>query len=149
MAREVSKEIQLRTKIHHIIVDLSPELPMVAADQRWIKQVLRNLLDNAVKYSPDGGLIVIRGSARESNVVVSISDQGVGISPEDMVPLFEKYHRNKTANSLHIPGTGLGLPFSRAIVEAHSGQIWAESTKGQGTTISFTLPIWESSEDDR
>jgi signal transduction histidine kinase len=146
MAREVSKEIQLRTEIHHIIVDLSPDLPMVAADQRWVKQVFRNLLDNAVKYSPDGGLVVIRGHVRSAEVVISISDQGVGISPEEMVPLFEKFHRTETTTKPRIPGTGIGLPFSRAIVEAHGGQIWAESKKGQGTTMSFTLPIWDSTE---
>ena len=147
MAREVSKEIQLRTSIHHIVVDLSPDLPMVKADQRWIKQVFRNLLDNAVKYSPDGGLVVVRGHVRESAVVISISDQGVGISPEEMVPLFDKYQRTKNVDRLHIPGTGIGLPFSRGIVEAHGGQIWAESKKDQGTTMSFTLPIWDSLED--
>jgi signal transduction histidine kinase len=146
MAREVTKEIQLRTNIHHLVVDLSPDLPLVAADQRWIKQVFRNLLDNAVKYSPDGGLVVIRAQIKSPTVVISISDQGVGISPEEMVPLFEKYHRSKIKDRLHIPGTGIGLPFSRAIVEAHGGQIWAESKKGQGTTMSFSLPLWREEE---
>jgi K+-sensing histidine kinase KdpD len=142
-AREVSHEMQLRTDDHNIVVDLSPDLPLVSADQRWIKQVFRNILDNAIKYSPAGGLILIRGRARPSDVVVSVSDQGVGISPEDVIPLFEKYLRLKTSSRVHVPGTGLGLPFARAIVEAHGGQIWAEGKEAQGTTINFTLPQWE------
>jgi K+-sensing histidine kinase KdpD len=145
-AREVSHEMQLRTDNHNIVVDLSPALPLVSADQRWIKQVFRNILDNAIKYSPSGGLIVIRGRARSADVVVSIADQGVGISPEDVIPLFEKYLRIRTSNRVHVPGTGLGLPFSRAIVEAHGGQIWAEGKQDQGTTMNFTLPIWVISE---
>jgi K+-sensing histidine kinase KdpD len=145
-AREVSHEMQLRTDNHNIVVDLSPDLPLVSADQRWIKQVFRNILDNAIKYSPSGGLIVIRGRARSADVVVSIADQGVGISPEDVIPLFEKYLRIRTSNRVHVPGTGLGLPFSRAIVEAHGGQIWAEGKQDQGTTMNFTLPIWVISE---
>lgn len=147
MAREISREIQLRTSIHHIITDLSTELPLVSADQRWLKQVFRNLLDNAVKYSPDGGLIVIRGRFRTDDVVISIADQGIGISPEDLIPLFERNQKKPLHPDLHVPGTGLGLPFSRAIIEAHGGQIWAESKENQGTTISFSLPIWESTED--
>lgn len=145
IAREISNEMQLRTDNHNIVVDLSPDLPLVSADQRWIKQVFRNILDNAIKYSPAGGLIVIRGRARAADIVISIADQGIGISPEDMIPLFEKYLRIKNSNRVHVPGTGLGLPFARAIVEAHGGQIWAEGKQDQGTTINFTLPHWEIS----
>jgi K+-sensing histidine kinase KdpD len=143
IAREVSHEMQLRTNEHSIVVDISTDLPLVSADQRWLKQVFRNILDNAIKYSPSGGLILIRGRARPSDVIISISDQGVGISPEDVIPLFEKYLRLKTSSRVHVPGTGLGLPFARAIVEAHGGQIWAEGKEAQGTTINFTLPLWE------
>jgi len=140
IARDVSEEIKHRTDNHRIIVDLSPQLPIVMADPSWVKQVFRNILDNAVKYSPAGGLIVIRGEARTSDVVVSIADQGVGISPENLIPLFEKYFRVKASTGVHVPGTGLGLPIARAIVEAHGGRIWVESKQGQGTTLSFSLP---------
>jgi signal transduction histidine kinase len=72
--------------------------------------------------------------------VVSVSDQGIGISPEDLIPLFEKYFRVRSATTLHVSGTGLGLPIARVIVEAHGGRIWVESKVGEGTTIYFSLP---------
>jgi two-component system sensor histidine kinase VicK len=112
----------------------------VDVDPRRIKQVFRNILDNAIKYSPNGGLVMIRGEIRLKDVVISISDQGVGISPEDLIPLFEKYFRVKSPTGYHVAGTGLGLPVARAIVEAHGGRIWAESKVGQGTTLYFSLP---------
>jgi len=77
---------------------------------------------------------------RPHDVVVSLSDQGIGISPEDLIPLFEKYFRVRSSETLHVPGTGLGLPIARTIVEAHRGRIWAESKLGQGTTLYFSLP---------
>ncbi len=83
---------------------------------------------------------MVRGEARTRDVVISISDQGVGISPEDLIPLFEKYFRVKSPTGYHVAGTGLGLPVARAIVEAHGGRIWAESKAGQGTTLYFSLP---------
>jgi two-component system sensor histidine kinase VicK len=85
-------------------------------------------------------LIVIRGEVRPADVVISVADQGVGIAPEDLIPLFDKYFRVKSAAGSHVPGTGLGLPVTRAIVEAHGGRIWAESKLGHGTTFYFSLP---------
>jgi signal transduction histidine kinase len=73
-------------------------------------------------------------------VVISIADEGVGISPEDLIPLFEKYFRVKSPTGHHVAGTGLGLPVARAIVEAHGGKIWAESKVDEGTTLYFSLP---------
>ncbi len=140
LARGVADEMQYRTPIHRIIVEFPDNFPILQIDPRWIKQVFRNILDNAIKYSPEGGLIVIRGEERSSDVVTMIADQGIGISPEDLIPLFERYFRVRSVASLHIPGTGLGLPIARAIVEGHGGRIWAESNLGEGTTIYFTLP---------
>lgn len=142
LAREVADDMQRRTDGHRLIVDFPANFPIVDADPRRIRQVLRNIVDNAIKYSPDGGLIIIRGEVEHDaqRVVVSISDQGVGISPEDLIPLFEKYFRVKAPTGYHVPGTGLGLPVARAIVEAHGGRIWAESKVGQGTTLHFSLP---------
>lgn len=144
LAREVASEVQLRTDIHNIIVDFPSNFPILDADPRWIKQVFRNILDNAIKYSPDGGLIVVRGEMRTTDVVVIVADQGIGISPEDLIPLFEKYFRVRSVANLHISGTGLGLPIARAIVELHGGRIWAESKHGEGTTIYFSLPLSKS-----
>ena len=140
LAHEVADELQLRSRRHRLMVDFSPGFPVVPADPHWIRQVLRNILDNAVKYSPEGGLIVVRGEARRADVVVSIADQGVGISSEDLIPLFERYFRVRSISGPHVPGTGLGLPIARAIIEAHGGRIWVESQIGEGTTILFSLP---------
>ncbi len=140
LAQGVVDEMQSRTKIHRIIVEFPEKFPILQIDPRWIKQVFRNILDNAIKYSPEGGLIVIRGEERSSDLVIMVADQGIGISPEDLIPLFERYFRVRSVASLHIPGTGLGLPIARAIVEGHGGRIWAESNLGEGTTVYFTLP---------
>lgn len=140
LAREVADEMQAHTGIHRLVVSFPPDFPIVDADPRRIKQVIRNIVDNAIKYSPEGGLVVIDGWIRPTDVVVSISDQGVGISPEDLIPLFEKYFRVKSPTGYHVAGTGLGLPVARAIVEAHGGRIWAESKLGEGTTLLFSLP---------
>jgi signal transduction histidine kinase len=141
VAHEVADEMQHRSAIHRLVVDFPTGFPIIDADPRWIRQVFRNILDNAIKYSPDGGLVIIRGEVRATDVVVSIADQGIGISPEDLVPLFERYFRVKSAVGYHVAGTGLGLPIARAVVEAHGGRIWAESRLRKGTTLSFSLPL--------
>lgn len=140
LANEIAQDFQRRYDQHRLIVEFAPGFPLLDVDQRWIKQVFRNIIDNAIKYSPEGGLIVIRGDVRPNNVVISIADQGVGIPPEDLIPLFEKWFRGRTADGYRVPGTGLGLPVARAIVEAHGGRIWAESKLGEGTTLYFSLP---------
>lgn len=140
IAREVATEVRHRSKIHQPVVDFPADFPVVRADPRWIKQVFRNILDNAVKYSPEGGLVVMKGEARDTDVVVSVADHGIGISSEDVIPLFEKYFRVRSVSTLHVVGTGLGLPIARAIIEAHEGRIWVESRVGEGTTIFFSLP---------
>lgn len=149
LSAEIVKDMQRRTDKHSIVVNFPHNFPIVDADPRRITQVIRNILDNAIKYAPDGGLIFIRGEIRESDVVVSIADQGVGISAEDLIPLFEKYFRVKHPTGFHVPGTGLGLPVARSIVEAHLGRIWAESEVGRGTTLYFSIPLSESSSDGR
>jgi len=141
MAAELANEIQRRSKTHQTLVDFPPGFPTVNADPKYIKQVFRNILDNAVKYSPQGGLIVIRGEAKIDKVVVSIADQGIGIAPADLIFLFEKYFRVRAMETAHIPGSGLGLPLARAYVEAHGGRIWVESKIREGTTIHFSLPL--------
>lgn len=141
IASQMAAEIRARTAKHQFIVEFPAPFPLLWVDPNWVRQIFRNLLDNAVKYSPDGGLIVVRGSIRQADALLSISDQGIGISPEDIIPLFERHHRAKIPTELGIPGKGLGLPITRMIVEAHGGRIWVHSKLGQGTTMYFTLPL--------
>jgi len=141
LAKEAIDEISHRTEQHHFIVDFPESLPIVDADPDRLRQVLRNLLDNAVKYSPNGGLIVVRGALEADEIVVSVADQGVGISPEHLNRLFEKFFRVDSGPGRHVVGSGLGLPISRTLVEAHGGRIWADSKLGRGSTFYFALPL--------
>jgi signal transduction histidine kinase len=141
LAESVVSDIARHAEKHRILVDLPKAFPIVDADPGRIAQVVRNLLDNAVKYSPQGGMIVVRGQVRETEVVVSVADQGVGIAPQDLNRLFEKFFRVESGLGRHVVGSGLGLPIAQAIVESHGGHIWAESKLGEGSTFYFTLPL--------
>lgn len=139
IARRVVERMAIRTDIHRFVVMFPPSFPVVEADAGKVEQVLTNLIDNAVKYSPDGGLTVVRGDILPEEVVISVVDQGTGIEPEDLNKLFERFFRASSGRH-RVSGTGLGLPISAAIVRAHGGRIWAESQVGRGTTLSFTIP---------
>jgi len=144
LIQDVVDDMAHRTQEHSFVIDFekgTSGFPIVDADPRRIEQVLRNLLDNAVKYSPEGGLVVVRGEAHEGEIVISVADQGVGIAPEHLNRLFEKFFRVEPGLGRHIVGSGLGLPIARTIVEGHGGRIWAESQVGKGTTLYFTLPL--------
>lgn len=144
LAHSVVDDIARRNSRHRFLVDFPTDFPIVAADPHRIVQVLRNLLDNAVKYSPNGGLVVVRGETGPAEVTISVADQGEGIAPEHLNRLFEKYFRIKSGLGRHVVGTGLGLPIARTIVESHGGRIWAESQVNEGTTFFFTLPARQS-----
>jgi signal transduction histidine kinase len=137
----VAHEMARRTEEHRFLVDSATPFPIVEADPDRITQVLRNLLDNAIKYSPEGGLIIVRAEDSPDEVIVSVADQGLGIAPEHLHQLFDKFFRARTGLAQHVVGSGLGLPICHAIVESHGGRIWAESVVGQGTTFYFTLPL--------
>ncbi len=120
---------------------LDAALPAVVADGDRLFQVITNLVGNAVKYSPDGGQVLITTTLDGGQVHVSVQDQGVGIAPEDLARLFQRYERFSN-NSVHkISGTGLGLVIARQIVQMHGGRIWAESTLGKGSKFHFTIPV--------
>ena len=140
------EEMAHQSRKHQFVVDFTDDFPIVDADPQRIAQVLRNLIDNAIKYSPDGGLIVVRGEAWPLEAVVSVSDQGVGIAPEHLNRLFEKYFRIESGLVRHVVGSGLGLPIAHTIVESHNGRIWAESRLGEGTTLFFALPLADPSQ---
>jgi K+-sensing histidine kinase KdpD/putative methionine-R-sulfoxide reductase with GAF domain len=141
LVEQIVGEMTRRTAKHRFVTSFGRDFPIVQADPRRITQVLRNLLDNAVRYSPDGGLVVVRGQAADEEVIVSVADEGIGIAPEHLNRLFEKFFRVKLPSGYKVRGLGLGLPVSRTIVERHGGRIWAESEIGKGTTIFFSLPM--------
>jgi signal transduction histidine kinase len=144
LAQGIVDDMARRTQKHSFVIDFErgPNgFPIVDADPRRIEQVLRNLLDNATKYSPEGGLVVVRGEVGKDEVIISVADQGVGIAPEHLNRLFEKFFRVESGLGRHVVGSGLGLPIARTIVESHGGRIWAESQVGEGSTLYFTLPL--------
>src|SRR5207249_5972119 len=106
-----------------------------------VRTVLENLLSNAVKYSPDGGMIRIAGRVEHDQAIIAVSDQGVGIAPEEQGKLFRRFYRVDNRWRRATQGAGLGLFLSRAIVEAQGGRIWVESQPGRGTRFSFTIPL--------
>jgi len=144
LVNSILTDMTHRNRSHRFVADFPGEFPIVDADPERIAQVLRNLLDNAVKYSPKGGLVIVRGEVGPEEIVVSVADQGEGIAPEHLNRLFEKFFRVKSGLGRHTVGSGLGLPISRAIVESHGGRIWAESQLGQGSTFYFTIPLRRS-----
>ena len=122
-----------------IIVDTEENLPLVSADKERIDQVVKNILDNAIKYSPDGD-IVCKAFAKDDMVWIGIQDYGIGISKQDLPYIFDKFFRVKRKKTAKIVGTGLGMSIVKHIVESHNGKIDIESELGKGTTIVFGLP---------
>lgn len=125
---------------HSISLEIADDLPSIDADETRIRQIIRNLLNNAVKYSSPNTEIHVSVEKKDNYIQVSISDKGNGISPEDQVRLFQPFERlqQRSANK---PGLGLGLLVCRRLVEAHGGQIWVESKVGEGSTFYFSLPV--------
>lgn len=111
-------------------------------------QVLDNIMNNAVKYSPDGGTITGRMQIKGSHVLISISDQGLGIPKADLKKVFSRFYRVDRARSRSMGGSGLGLAISKEVIEQHGGTIWAESTEGEGTTFTISLPYVPFEEDE-
>ncbi|MEK7862821.1 MAG: HAMP domain-containing sensor histidine kinase, partial [Chloroflexota bacterium] len=115
------------------------EAPPVVADERKVKQVLLNLLTNAIKFTPEGGEVHVAVARTPAAVQVSVRDTGVGIASSDQARIFEEFAQTKHGRQA-AEGTGLGLTLTKRIVELHGGRIWVESTPGQGSTFTFTLP---------
>ena len=110
-------------------------------DERKIKQILLNLLSNAVKFTPEGGRIKVEARLGEQNVIISVSDTGIGIAPQDQEAIFEEFRQAGGSYAHKREGTGLGLTLTRRFVEMHGGKIWVESELGKGSTFTFTLPV--------
>ena len=121
--------------------DLDPRLPIVAGDRDRLTQVVSNLVNNAVKYSPDGGTVTLSTRAEGEFALVSVTDTGLGIPPDEIGHVFERFRRVRSGAAQSIPGTGLGLTIVKQIVEMHGGKIWVESAVGHGSAFHFTIPL--------
>jgi PAS domain S-box-containing protein len=126
---------------HHIIVQLEPWLPSLAADHDKLVQVVAHLLNNAIKYTPHGGAITVTTEQNGDCVSIHVRDQGIGIAPEELDSVFQRFRQAQTDATRYIPGTGLGLPIVQQIIELHGGQVWVESMLGEGSTFHITLPF--------
>jgi len=137
--RTVNK-FRVQTRAHQFLLDFPTDFPVLQGDEGRLAQVLTNLLTNAIKYSPEGGIIRVSGRVLPSRVVITVSDQGIGIAPAEQTRVFDAFYRVDDAPTRRTQGTGLGLYLAKAVVEAHGGQIWVESDPGRGTIFSFSLP---------
>jgi signal transduction histidine kinase len=142
IARQAVEEASPRASAKEIVLTCETEdVPRVLADKGRIFQLLDNLVSNAIKFTPEGGRVVVRVAKRRTGVCIEVADTGIGVASAEQSQLFQRFFRASTARDRQIPGTGLGLYISRAIVEAHDGAIEVESTPGKGTTFRIELPF--------
>jgi PAS domain S-box-containing protein len=142
LARAAVEKLQATTAKHTLELDFSPDFPSINGDQERLREVLTNLIGNAIKYSPEGGLIKVGGLTGPNNTVrCYVRDQGIGIPPADQERIFERLYRVDNRLTRQTPGTGLGLFLVKAVVEAHGGRVWVDSTPGQGSTFWVELPV--------
>jgi len=134
-------ENQAKAKAIALKIDVPSSLPKIKADETRFAQVMINLLDNAIKYSPEGGVANISAKVVEGFLQIDISDTGIGISEIDLPRIFERFYRVDKARSRELGGTGLGLSIVKHIVSSHGGQVWVKSELGLGSTFSFTIPL--------
>jgi PAS domain S-box-containing protein len=137
--------VKRQSSAHRLVVHLPSKVPAVDADQLRLERILRNLLDNAIKYSPQGSKIRVSVRAEEERLIIAVSDQGIGIPLADQAKLFRPFQRLEEAKLDETKGLGLGLLVCRRLVEAHGGQIWVQSEPGRGSTFFFTLPLAHAS----
>jgi two-component system phosphate regulon sensor histidine kinase PhoR len=124
-----------------VVVNLAPDLPKIRADEERLREILYNLLDNAVKYSRKRGEVRLRAEQDRGEIALSVSDDGVGIDKDDLPRIFERFYRADKARSRELGGTGLGLAIVKHIAQLHDGRVEAESELGRGTTVRVILPL--------
>jgi signal transduction histidine kinase len=143
---DTAAQFRLRMAEHPIELLLDPQLPVIMGDADRLTQVVSNLLGNAIKYSPSGGAVELRTERAERSVTLTVRDHGMGIPPEQLEKIFDRYSRLETAETRVIPGTGLGLPIVRQIVQLSLGKVWATSEAGEGSVFHVRLPLPETTD---
>jgi len=151
LVTQVLSEIDVARSDSGVAVEsaLPEDLPAVDADRERVHQVLFNLLDNAVRFTPSGGAVTVSAQRHNGSVEVRVADTGVGIPPEHLPRLFERFYRADPARSREDGGTGIGLAIARSVVEAHGGHIRAESELGKGSVFTFDLPVASAAKNRR
>ena len=142
LVEEVVNDVRVRPSAgsHQLVCTLGEDLGHVRADPLKLTQVLTNLLDNAIKYTPKGSRIRVSGHRQHGEAIISVRDNGPGIPAADLPHIFERFYRVEKGRSRETGGTGLGLSIVKHIIQLHGGRVWCESVQGQGTTFSFALP---------
>ncbi len=141
--RRVAKRLAQVDETHDILVSFPPDFPPVMGDPEQIDEILTNLIENAMKFSPAAGNITIEGAVIGPEVHITVGDQGIGIPENELLRIFESFYRVTESGVTSTPGTGLGLHICRLLVQANGGRIWVESEPGCGSQFTFTLPIGE------
>jgi signal transduction histidine kinase len=125
-----------------LVTELAPDLPHIKADRRRVRQILLNLLSNALKFTNAGGIVTVRAYPSAEGLVMQVSDTGIGIAPHDFSKALEPFGQVDSSLARKYEGTGLGLPLTRQMVELHGGSLTLESALGHGTTVTVILPAW-------
>jgi signal transduction histidine kinase len=128
------------SSIHRFDVTVPEDLDKFIVDSEKMEQVFTNIFSNAVKYSPGGGVVTVTGTVADDSCQISITDEGIGMTPEQAEKIFDKFYRADELNS-SVSGTGLGMSIVKHIVDAHGGTVWVESEFGKGTTVHVSLPM--------
>ena len=129
-----------------ISVNMPPDLRDIAGDRRRLAEVLQNLLDNAIQYTLPGGQIIITAKTADDEIILTVTDTGIGIPKADQSRIFERFYRVDAARSREAGGTGLGLAIAKHLVEVHGGRLWVESEIGQGSQFHFSVPFFDDTE---
>ena len=140
LATRAVERFSSQTQKHQFTLNFPPNCPSIQGDESRLRQVIDNLLGNAIKYSPDGGIIEVGGTTDETGVTLYVRDNGVGLCPEDQERIFSRFYRVDGKLSRKTQGAGLGLYLSKAVIDAHDGHIGVKSQPGHGSTFYFTLP---------
>ena len=141
LIKKITTNVRPLARRKHITVSYEYVDVTVDGDELRLQQVFTNLIDNAIKYSPENTTITVTLTQTLNNAIISVSDQGIGISQKDLIHIFERFYRVDKARSRQAGGTGLGLSIVKQIIEQHGGSIDVKSQEGAGTTFTVTLPL--------